>query len=405
MKSREPELQLHYDLAAGESWLTILAASRNLRHTRRAGFPCRAWTVEELEHAGFELLRSDGAVELRGGCELTLRRGDDALVEVIASTGGGVMRLAVAGATPAIADGICQWFDETLREERLPREETRVPIHFWTMSAHGPRPMRMMIEAPTWAEIADNYAPGIRSDLARSMAAGRSEIEGVALWRGEPGTGKTTALRALAMEWANWCDVHVIVDPEVFLGDQASYLMDVLFSFQDPHTAHLNAMMADGMEHHGDMMSVSMSVDDDGVLDSTGFYDRHRREALSSRAKLIVLEDAGELVTTSARANAGQALSRLLNISDGMLGQGANISVLVTTNEELGNLHPAIQRPGRSWAHVEFGELDVDEARAWLTEHGVEHDVTGPMSLAELYSLQRGDRIIRLDSITADATQ
>lgn len=111
----------------------------------------------------------------------------------------------------------------------------------------------MMIEAPTWAEIADNYAPEIRGDLARSMGAGRSEIEGVALWRGVPGTGKTTALRALAIEWANWCDVHVIVDPEVFLGDQASYLMDLLFSFQDPHTAQISAMMADVMEHHGDM--------------------------------------------------------------------------------------------------------------------------------------------------------
>lgn len=405
------ELQLHYDLASGEEWMTILAARGGLAHTRRSGFPCRAWSVEELEAAGYELLRSDGAVELLGGCELLLRRAEDALVAVIGSTRGGVMRLQVAGASPDVADDVCRWFDETLREERLPREETRVPIHFWTMSAHGPRPMRMMIEAPTWDEIAGNYAPRVRADLERSMRAGRAEIEGVALWRGEPGTGKTTALRALAMEWANWCDVHVIVDPEVFLGDQASYLMDVLFSFQDPHTAHLNAVMAhryaDGMHHHGDMMAVTTSLDVDGgddELDEEGFHERYRRELLSSRAKLIVLEDAGELVTSSARANAGQALSRLLNISDGMLGQGANISVLVTTNEELGNLHPAIQRPGRSWAQVEFDELDLGQARAWLAEHRVEHEVTRPMSLAELYSLQRGDRVIRLDSISADAT-
>lgn len=137
VKSREPELQLHYDLAAGDPWLTILAAKRGLAQARRAGLPCRAWTVEELEAAGFELLRSDGAVELRGGCELRLRRGDDALAEVIASTGGGVMRLTVAGATPEIAVGICQWIDETLREERLPRDETRVPIHFRTSRRMG----------------------------------------------------------------------------------------------------------------------------------------------------------------------------------------------------------------------------------------------------------------------------
>jgi hypothetical protein len=407
--SSPQDLQVAYDLAMNESWLTIYATRAGHPHSRSTGFPCRAWQVQELEQAGYELVRSSGGVELRGGCDLLLQRGGELTASVAGSTSGGVLHVQVAGATPQLADEACRWFDETFRENRLPREETRVPIHFWTMSAHGPRPMRMMIEAPTWAEIAENYAPGIRADLERSMRAGRTEIEGVALWRGEPGTGKTTALRALAMEWANWCDVHVIVDPEVFLGDQASYLMDVLFSFQDPHTAHLNMMMAQHMGgHHGHMaMSgvVVMGDDDDLDADSSdgGFYDRSRRESLSSRAKLIVLEDAGELVTAGARANSGQALSRLLNISDGMLGQGANISVLVTTNEEFGNLHPAIQRPGRSWAQVEFDELDAAQARAWLDEHGVEHEVAGPMSIAELYSLQRGDRVIHLDNISASA--
>jgi hypothetical protein len=396
------DLQVAFDLAMNENWLTIHAARAGHAHLRHAGFPCRPWSIEELEQAGYELVRSTGGPGLRGGCQLLLRRAEELLVSLDGSTSGGVLHLQVAGATPQLADEACQWFDDTFRENRLPREETRVPIHFWTMSSQGPRPMRMMIEAPTWAEIADNYAPGIRADLERSMRAGRTEIEGVALWRGEPGTGKTTALRALAMEWANWCDVHVIVDPEVFLGDQASYLMDVLFSFQDPHTAHLNMMMAQHAMPGPGVFMIGSGDEDSG--EGGDFYDRSRRETLNSRAKLIVLEDAGELVTAGARANSGQALSRLLNISDGMLGQGANISVLVTTNEEFGNLHPAIQRPGRSWAQVEFDSLDELQARAWLAEHDVEHDVTGPMSLAELYSLQRGDRVIHLDNISSHVT-
>jgi hypothetical protein len=373
-------VQLDYNLAQAEEWLVILAIREGLGHARSASFPCRAWTIDELEAMGFELLRSVGAAGLVRGCKLLLRRGDDVAVEIDGSLHGGVLRLQVAGRTPQVADDTCFQLEDALRENRQPREETRVPIHFWTMGAHGPRPMRSMIEAPTWAEIADNYEPGIRADLERSMRAERGDIEGVALWRGDPGTGKTTALRALAMEWATWCDVHVIVDPEVFLGDEASYLMDVLFSFQDPHTEHLNAMMAQGDEPAG-----------------STFYDRNRSEGLSSRAKLIVLEDAGELVTASARANAGQALSRLLNISDGMLGQGANISVLVTTNEELDDLHPAVRRPGRSWAHVEFSRFDAERARAWLAERGIEHEPTGPMTLAQLYAVQRGDRIVRIE--------
>ena len=38
--------------------------------------------------------------------------------------------------------------------------------------------------------------------------------------------------------------------------------------------------------------------------------------------RLLVLEDAGELMAASARAEVGQGLSRLLNLTDGLLGQG-----------------------------------------------------------------------------------
>jgi len=366
-------VHLYYNLAEAEEWLVILAIREGLGHARSANFPCRTWKIEEFERAGYEVLRSVGGAGLVSGCKLLMRRDEDVAIEVNGSCAGGMMRLQVAAATRELADDVCREIDGAFRESRMPREETRVPIHFWTMSAHGPRPMRTMIQAPTWAEIEHNYTPAIRGALARSMRAGRTDIEGVALWRGEPGTGKTTALRALAMEWANWCDVHVIVDPEVFLGDQASYLMDVLFSFEDPYTQHLDAAMSPP----------------DGAGDDEGFHDRYRRESLGSRAKLIVLEDAGELVTSGAREHAGQALSRLLNISDGMLGQGANISVLVTTNEELGNLHPAIQRPGRSWSRIGFEPFTTAEATAWLAGHDVAHVAPGPMSLAELYALQR----------------
>ncbi|MCW2974544.1 MAG: hypothetical protein JWN72_2817, partial [Thermoleophilia bacterium] len=405
-------LNVSYDLAMQEGWLTVLATRAGYAHRRGTNFPSRPWSVAELEAEGYELVRSSGSAGLVGHCSLILRR-EGLVAEVEGDARGGLLQLRVCGASPLVADAACAWFDEALRENRLPREETRVPIHFWTMSAQGPRPMRMMIEAPTWTEIAANYAPEIRDELARTMQVGRTDIEGVALWRGAPGTGKTTALRALAMEWANWCDVHVIVDPEVFLGDQASYLMDVLFSFQDPHTAHLNAMMA----HHlaGGGIGQSMGVvqfssgDDDygdneldGFAGDDGFHERTQRQSLTSRAKLIVLEDAGELVTAGARANAGQALSRLLNISDGMLGQGANISVLITTNEELGNLHPAIQRPGRAWSQVEFDAFEAAAATAWLADRGITHAASSPVSLAELYAIERAARPDRGRSLDPD---
>ena len=48
------------------------------------------------------------------------------------------------------------------------------------------------------------------------------------LWHGDAGTGKTFALRALAWDWREWCQIHYIVDPDSFFGEHADYLMSVL---------------------------------------------------------------------------------------------------------------------------------------------------------------------------------
>ena len=44
--------------------------------------------------------------------------------------------------------------------------------------------------------------------------------------------------------------------------------------------------------------------------------------------------------------------------------------VLVTTNEPLGSLHPAVARPGRCVAEIEFVAFSAEEADEWLERHG-----------------------------------
>lgn len=46
------------------------------------------------------------------------------------------------------------------------------------------------------------------------------------LWQGSPGTGKTTALRALGWEWRAWCEIHYVTDPEDLFGRSARHLME-----------------------------------------------------------------------------------------------------------------------------------------------------------------------------------
>jgi hypothetical protein len=151
-------------------------------------------------------------------------------------------------------------------------------------------------------------------------------------------------VQALARAWRSWCSVHCVTDPEALL-QSTPYLMDIA---------------------------------NDGLGDDTRRY------------RLIVLEDAGELMSAAARAEVGQGLSRLLNLTDGLLGQGLRCILLVTTNEPIGRLHPAVRRPGRCWASIDFGPFEPDEATAWLALEGVDRALRAPATLAELYAIAEG---------------
>ena len=107
----------------------------------------------------------------------------------------------------------------------------------------------------------------------------------------------------------------------------------------------------------------------------------------------MILEDAGEVLLPEARRQMGQGFSRLLNASNGLIGQGLESNFLITTNEHVGRLHPAVSRPGRCAAQIEFEAFTRREAAAWLKKKNhVVDDLVNEPTLADLYALVRGER-------------
>jgi Domain of unknown function (DUF5925)/ATPase family associated with various cellular activities (AAA) len=291
----------------------------------------------------------------------------------------------------AIADRDERRVHETLDwlRELFPSPEPtvrhEVPVTFWTYGPHGPLPVWRSIAVPGWADIHENYGERTRRGLERLMTDFTPERGGqLVLWHGRAGTGKTYALRALAWEWREWCEFHYIVDPDTFFGQHADYLMNVLLQPTEVAvaTSQLAAMGWTGSAGvaHGMVVRDYAEADDEGEEEDG--YERGW--------KLLMLEDTGELLTSDARAVIGQGLSRFLNVVDGLIGQGLRVLVLVTTNEEIRTLHPAVARPGRCAANVEFQPLTSDEAAAWLRARDVDAAVDGDVTLAALYAVAEG---------------
>lgn len=77
---------------------------------------------------------------------------------------------------------------------------------------------------------------------------------------------------------------------------------------------------------------------------------------------VLVIEDAEEILRDRAGTGDTTAVSNLLNISDGILGEALNILIICTFNVEKEFIDKALLRKGRMICEYYFGELELEKS-------------------------------------------
>jgi hypothetical protein len=109
---------------------------------------------------------------------------------------------------------------------------------------------------------------------------------------------------------------------------------------------------------------------------------------LGNRNCILVIEDAEDLLVSRENERNG-AMSAILNLTDGLLGEGLHVQIICTFNTHISNIDKALMRKGRLLAMYEFKPLATTKANLLLQKIGKDTVVAHhPMTLAEIYGAE-----------------
>ena len=215
----------------------------------------------------------------------------------------------------------------------IPRKKGQLNI---VISEDGALSLRSFKIAKTNMDLELNYGSEFNELHTYMYDKLNSKVvsKGLAMFYGEPGTGKTMYIRHL---------INSIVEKRVI---------------------YLSPDMAD-------------------AISSPSFVTF----LMNYPNSILVIEDA-ENILKSRKAGANGSVANLLNLADGLLSDCLNMQIICTFNCDIGDIDSALMRKGRMIAKHEFKALNTANAQKLVDHLGERHTVTKDMTLAEIYNLK-----------------
>ena len=214
-----------------------------------------------------------------GGCTtaLFLTKGKDVLSATLQK---GLFHLTLFSSNFAAQDKVTQLSTLFTPFKSKNNEEDGVWVRFVYSGGGNVEERKDFIRCPSWSEVRGNYCGQTADAVASLMKLQDPWSRGrLIIWHGDPGTGKTFAIRALMMAWRKQFVFKVITDPEKLAADPGYYFEVAGLSRERPRRYMNRGPLRDTM-------------DTDGV---------DEEEEAATKRTLFILEDSAD-VTPLKRA-------------------------------------------------------------------------------------------------------
>jgi ATP-dependent 26S proteasome regulatory subunit len=106
------------------------------------------------------------------------------------------------------------------------------------------------------------------------------------------------------------------------------------------------------------------------------------------------------MILTSSEEERNQAVSNILNISDGLLNDHMDMQIIATFNANKKVIDAALLRKGRLMVNYRFKKLTANQATKLSKHIGLNKVYTESKSLAEIYEEKTGKQLIDDPDIT-----